>query len=61
MSWNTEIDVEDVIGAVGVGLAAAGLYIVGLEWMLVFLGLVLMGLAVWMGITRPRQDSGRKG
>ena len=53
----TEIDIEDVLGPVGVGLLAAGLYLIGLVWMLLFLGGVLTGLAVWIGLTRRRVPS----
>ena len=57
---NTGIDIEDVIGAVGVGLLAAALYLIGLVWMLLFLGTILTGLAVWIGLTRrrPRRQKG---
>ena len=50
----TEIDVEDLIGILGVGLATAGLYMFGLVWMLLFLGGALMGLAVWIMMNRRR-------
>lgn len=57
------VDIEDVIGPVGVGLLAAALYLIGLVWMLLFLGAVITGLAVWIGLTRrrrvPSTDSGR--
>lgn len=58
MNWDTEIDIEDVIGALGVGLTAAGLYMVGLVWMLLFLGVTMMGLAAWIGISRRRVRRG---
>ena len=57
----TEIDIEDVLGPVGVGLLAAALYLVDLIWMLLFLGIVLIGLAVWIGLTRRRVPSAGSG
>ncbi len=33
---------------------AVGLYLIGLVWMLLFLGAVLIGFAVWIGLTQRR-------
>lgn len=56
-NMKADIGNEDVIGAVGVALLAAALYLIGLVWMLLFLGTGLTGLAVWIGLTRRRRVS----
>ena len=52
MSIIKSIDIEDVLGVVGVAVVAGALYLVDPIWMLLFLGVVLIGLAAWMARTR---------
>lgn len=48
------IDIEDVLGALGVAVVAGALYTLAIFWMLLFLGAVLIGFAGWIGLTRRR-------